>query len=148
MSYEKQIEVYRQHRTAQEKYVYFLLAATGAAIALAVNQTHDAKLMWSQIPLALAVGLWSLSFFFGCKHLHYVESTLFANGELLKVLTGEHQEVGDNPQFIAATSEGIRKAINSNSKLAVQFAHIQFLCLVFGAIAYLCWHVLEMWLRS
>ena len=31
MSLELQQEIYRQHRTAQEKYDYFLLAAAGAA---------------------------------------------------------------------------------------------------------------------
>jgi hypothetical protein len=43
MPSEQQIEIYRQHRTAQDKYIYFLLAAAGAAIAFAVNQTQNAK---------------------------------------------------------------------------------------------------------
>jgi hypothetical protein len=47
MPSEQQIEIYRQHRTAQDKYGYFLLAAAGAAIAFAVNQTQGAKLAWS-----------------------------------------------------------------------------------------------------
>jgi hypothetical protein len=48
-------EVYRQSRNAQDKHIYFLLAAAGAAIALAINQTQTATLKWSQIPLASAV---------------------------------------------------------------------------------------------
>jgi uncharacterized protein (DUF2336 family) len=55
--------VYNALRTAQEKYAYFLLAAAGAAIAFAVNQTHDAKLSWAQLPLAAAVLSWGCSFF-------------------------------------------------------------------------------------
>jgi hypothetical protein len=38
-----QMEVYKQHRNAQEKYVYFLLAAAGAAIGFAVNQTKELR---------------------------------------------------------------------------------------------------------
>jgi hypothetical protein len=36
-----QNEVLRALREAQTKYAYFLLAAAGAGIALAVNQTRD-----------------------------------------------------------------------------------------------------------
>ena len=148
MPSEQQIEVYKQHRASQEKYVYFLLAAVGAAIALAVTQTQGSRLSYSQIPLAFAVALWALSFFFGCKHLGYVESTLFANAELLKVQAGQHPRTGGNSEFIEVASEGIREAIDSNSKWAARFARWQFSSLVAGATAYLGWHVLEMWLRS
>ena len=75
-------EVYRALRQAQDKYTYFLLAAAGAAIALAVNQTQGAAMAWSQVPLAAGVLSWCLSFFFGCRHLAYVNSTLYANAEL------------------------------------------------------------------
>jgi hypothetical protein len=104
MPSEQQIEIYRQHRTAQDKYTYFLLAAVGAAIAFAVNQTQGAKLAWSQLPLGWAVAFWALSFFFGCRQLTYVESTLFANVVLLRVIAGEDPQVGIHPQLMAAAS--------------------------------------------
>lgn len=148
MSSDQQIEVFRQLRTSQDKYVYILLAAAGAAIALAINQTQGAKLAWSQLPLAAGVLLWAMSFFFGCRHLAYVGSTLYANAELLRVEGGSHPEVGRHPQLMLAASEGIRQAIESNSNRANRFARWQFACLVLGAIAYLTWHVLEMWLRT
>jgi len=148
MPSEQQLEVYRQHRTAQEKYVYFLLAAVGAAIALAITQTQGAMLAWSQLPLGGAVVLWALSFFFGCRHLGYVESTLYANAALLKVEAGEYPDVGAHPQMMAAASEGIRSAIESNSNKAQRFARLQFFALVVGAMSYIGWHVLEMWLRT
>jgi hypothetical protein len=69
MANDMQMEVYRALRTGQDKYTYFLLAAAGAAIALAVNQTHDAALAWSQLPLLIGVLCWALSFVFGCLHL-------------------------------------------------------------------------------
>src|SRR5690554_2121292 len=118
--------VYSAHRTAQEKYTYFLLAAAGAAIGFAVTRTSDAPLAWSQVPLALAVSEWGLSFFFGCRHLNYVQSTLYANNELLRVQEGRHPLAGTLPQAIAAASEGIRIAVEKNNNRASFFASLQF----------------------
>jgi hypothetical protein len=148
MSSDQQLEIYRQLRASQDKYVYFLLAAAGAAIALAVNQTQGAELSWSQLPLGAAVLLWGVSFFFGCRHLGYVNSTLYANAELLKVESGAHPQVGEHPQLMSAASEGIRAAIESNSVWASRYAWWQFNCLVTGALAYLAWHIAGMWLRT
>jgi hypothetical protein len=141
-------EVYRQLRAAQDKYTYFLLAATGAAIALVVNQTQGSTLSWSLAPLAVAVLCWGLSFFFGCRHLEYVSSNLYANAEFLKVQSGEHPEVGQHPQMMAAASEGIHQAFEANTLRANRLAKLQFRFLVAGAIFYIAWHVLEMWLRT
>lgn len=148
MATEQQVEIYRQHRNAQEKYVYFLLAAVGAAIALAINQTQGIKIAWSQLPLAGAIILWSLSFFFGCRHLRCVEATLYANAALLKITSGQHPEVGTHQQMMAAASEGVQEAIESHSKWAGRFMRWQFNFLIFGAINYLGWHIFEIWLRS
>jgi hypothetical protein len=81
------LEIYRQLRTSQDKYIYFLLAAAGAAVALALNRTQGAPLTFRLQPWGLALVLWGLSFFFRCRHLAYVSSTLFANGKRL-VRTG------------------------------------------------------------
>jgi len=142
MANDNLLEVYRQLRIAQDKYTYFLLAAAGAAIALAINQTQDSTLTWSQLPLAAAVLCWGLSFFFGCRHLAYVSSTLYANAELIKVESGDHPDLGKHPQLMSAASEGIRQAINDNSESANSFSHWQFRFLVTGALFYIAWHVL------
>lgn len=147
MATEQRTEIYRQLRTSQDKYTYFLLAAAGAAIALAVNQTQGVKLSTSQIPLGLAVTLWGMSFFFGCRHLTYVNSILYSNSILLQVEAGENPETGKNPQLIRAASEGIRSAIEGNVERSSRFARLQFASLTLGAICYLFWHIYEMWLR-
>ena len=144
----ERIEIYKQHRAAQEKYVYFLLAAVGAAIALTVNQTQGAKLAYSQLPLGVAVCLWGLSFFFGCKHLNRVESTLFANADLLKVKDGVYPSVGSDNERISVAEEVIRKIIESHSTWAARFARWQFGAFILGAVWYLAWHIFEMSLRS
>src|SRR3569832_761111 len=90
-------ELCRQHRTSQDMIYFFLLAAAASGIALAVNNTAGSILSFSQIPLARAVVSWGLSVYFGCQHLLYVASSLYANAALLDVLKGRHKEVGQNP---------------------------------------------------
>ena len=143
-----ELEVYRALREAQNKYAYFLLAAAGAAIALAVNQTQGASLTWSQLPLAFAVLSWACSFFFGCRHLAYVSSTLYSNAQLLRTERGGHPVVGSDPQRVAAATAAFRAAAEENANRGNRFGHLQFHLLVAGALAYIFWHVLEMYLRT
>lgn len=143
-----QMEVYKQHRNAQEKYVYFLLAAAGAAIGFAVNQTKELSLGYSQLPLAVAVILWGFSFYFGCRHITYVECVLYSNAELLKVKAGNHPKTGTNPQLIEIAIEGISSAIAQNVEDGAWYGRWQFRCLIFGSAFYLAWHVYEMWMRG
>lgn len=145
---EETIELYRHLRTSQDKYAYFLLAAVGASIAFALNQTQGLALERSQIPLAISVFLWGLSFFFGCRHLQYVSSTLYANIEMLRIERGLHADVGSHPQALAAASAGVRSAIESNSNTSNLLAKLQFGLFISGVVFYVFWHALEMWLRS
>ena len=144
---EQTMEIYRQLRASQDKYVYFLLAAVGAAIAFALNQTQGLALTLSQIPLAISIAAWGLSFFCGCQNLGYTNSTLYANAEMLKIESGNHPEVGNHPQMVSAASQGIRTAIERNITQASKFGKLQFSLFVTGVISYVTWHTLEMWLR-
>ena len=148
MTTEAEREVYRALRESQNRYTYFVLAAAGAGIALAVRETSSAGFEWPQIPLAVAAIVWGLSFFCGCRNSALVSSTLYANLELLRVLDGQHPEVGPNQNLIAPASEGIRRAIEANSESANRVGHWQFRLLVLGAALYLAWHLLEMYLRT
>lgn len=143
-----QLEVYRQHSATSDKYTYFLLAAVGAAIALAINQTHTAKLSLSQIPLGVAVLFWALSFYLGCRHIGLVKATLHSNGVLLRVQDGEDPMSGRNIDAIGVASAVMRQIIEEQSTSAGRAAAWQFRCLVLGGVAYLAWHILEMWLRT
>lgn len=143
-------EVYKQLLTSQDKYVYFLLAATLASIAFAIKQSQSLKLDLSQIPLALGVVSWGLSFFLGCRNREYYNSTLFANGELLRIQLGlsPHPDYGNHPDYIQAASEGIKSAIEKNSKKVMMFGRYQTRTFILGALFYIIWHVYEMYLRT
>lgn len=148
MASDAQHEVYRAHRELQNKYTYFLLASVGAAIGFALNQTQDASIAWNHLPLGIAVLLWGGSFCCGCYHLGYVDTTLYANSEMLWIEAGMHPGVGNHPQYVQAASEGICQAIEHNSDAASRLGHWQFRLLIAGAIFYILWHVLEMSLRA
>jgi hypothetical protein len=73
---------------------------------------------------------------------------MFANVQLLFVQSGRHPQVGAQPDLMAATSAGIRDAIETNSNRGSRYARLQFGFLMAGAVLYLVWHVYEMHLRG
>ncbi|WP_022958089.1 hypothetical protein [Spongiibacter tropicus] len=148
MATEEEKEVYRALRESQGKYTYFLLAAAGTAVGFSLTQTASSALSLCQLPLAAALLFWGLSFYLSCKNLAYVNSTLFANYELLRVENGRYPELSGHPQMVQAASEGIRGAIKNNSDTANQLGHWQFRMLITGSVSYIVWHVIEMWLRT
>jgi hypothetical protein len=148
MADDKLAEIYTQHREVQNQYRYFLLAASGAAIALAINQTQAAGMSWSMAPLGIAVLCWSVSFYCGCRYLTYTEAILFSNMDLLRVQRGQHPEAGSHPEMIQAATDGIRSAIAENVITAASLARNQFRFLIAGAVFFIIWHILGMCLRS
>jgi hypothetical protein len=144
---ESLIEVYRTHQAGQEKYVYFLLAGAGAAIAFAISQTRELPLAWTQLPLAAAVSCWGISFYAGCKYVKYRLSDTFANFELLRLQSGQHPEASSHPSSVAA-AEGIANAMRRNSSASSRWSKTQFLCLAIGAVLYVTWHTIEMYQRT
>lgn len=141
-------ELYKLHRAGQDKYAYFLLAAAGAAIAFALSQTKGIALAATQIPLGIAVASWGGSFYAGCQHLHYVDSTLYTNAALIEVGRGTHPLAGNHPQAMQVGSQTLRKIIDEQSVKSHRWARAQFRLLIAGATIYIVWHVLEMYLRS
>jgi hypothetical protein len=145
---ERQIAVYNQFRNAQDKYTYFLLAAAGAAVALALRETASAPLAWSEIALAAAVLCWGSSFFSGCRHLTLMASSLYSNFQLLYLSESEMQLKLTHPEMIAEKAEALQLAIQRNSSRAERFGKMQFRLLISGAILYIGWHIWEMWVRT
>lgn len=146
MSDENVREVYRNLQSSQDKYIYFILASTVAAIGFSITQTQDLALSYTQIPLGLSLICWGLSFFFGCRNREYYNSTLYANAELLKVQKGQHPNAGSHPDYIKAASEGILNAINDNSDKVIKFGRLQMNMFIVGVLFFVCWRVIEMYM--
>ena len=144
MSLEREMEVYRQFTTTQEKYDYFLMSVAGAAIAFAIHRTSGMSLNWSMVLLGIAVILWATSFLAGCRRRNYIGSNLFANFDLLRVQGGEDKVTGTNQIAIEAASQGILDAMEYNSNRALFWANIQLYSLIIGALFFVAWHVVSM----
>ncbi|MGA0531487.1 hypothetical protein [Hansschlegelia sp. KR7-227] len=140
--------IYAQFRGSQEKYAYFMLAASGACIAFAITRTQGDTLNYLHAIVGIGVLSWATSFYCGCQHLRYIGSATYANLDLLRIQAGRHPDVGNIPGYIEAASEGIQIAIGRNDKQSVRHAKAQFRLLILGAFLYLAWHVAVMYARS
>jgi hypothetical protein len=138
----EKLELHRAVRESADKYIYFLLAASGAAIGFALTQTQEATLSKSMILLALAVVFWGLSFYCGCKQLVQTSGFTFLNYELLRVRQGEH------PEFPREASGLIQDYLEKMSDRLGKWGNWQFRFLITGAVLYVAWHVLEMYIRT
>ncbi len=145
---EEMTMLYKQHRDAEYKYAYFLLAASAAAIGFALTQTKGENLCASQVLLAIAVLCWSLSFFCGCKHVKKVTEMLYFNHHMLKIESGQHHECRQDVNAVVKKAMEIRKLIEEVHDTLVILGLYQFRFIIVGAVFYIAWHITEMYLRA
>lgn len=145
---EEQKEIQKQFRQQQEKYTYYVIALCVTAIGFAVHKTIGLPLKWAQIPLAIAVLSWGASIYCGLQFIRYIISTLYANNAYFDILQGKHPEVGTHPQKIEAATSGVKQAMASNVDKASVLSSWQYRLFLFGFIAFIIWHVLEMYIIS
>lgn len=148
MSEQKIIELHKQQSESQSKYTYFLLAVAASALAFSVQKTTGQKLSWSMLPLGIADLCWGLSFFLGCKYVSWDQATKYCNFSMLQLQSGTHPGQPTDPQRLAAAIAGLRDATGSNLTIAQRCSFWQFRLLVYGAVLFLLWHVIEMYLLT
>jgi len=142
---EEQKEIQKQFRQQQEKYTYYIIALCIAAIGFSVHKTTGLPLKWIQIPLGIAILSWGISIYCGLKFISYVISTLYANNAYLDIIQGKNPDIGVQPQKIEAATKGIKQAMESNTERANNFSTWQNRLFIIGFIAFLVWHILEMY---
>ena len=138
-------EVRLQFRQQQEKFVYYTIALSVAAIGFSITATKDQPLSCSHIFVALSILSWAFSVFFGFRFIKLTISTLFSNHVYIQILNGTNPEVGNNINMIKAASEGVKSAMESNSRNANKSLTIQEILFYLGIVFYLVWHVIEMY---
>jgi len=77
-----------------------------------------------------------------------MKAVLSANLDLLRVESGQDPEVGPGAPEIAVASAKIRQDLKSDISRAGPWSRWHFRLLVAGGVLYVCWHVLEMCLRT
>ncbi|MDP2245668.1 hypothetical protein [Pseudomonas sp.] len=148
MATQEELEVHRRLHESQDKHTYFLLAAVGACVGFSITQSNQVALGIQQLPLAIAVIMWGLSFYCGCRYLQTKQLITHANTEYLKAENGRHPSSGTEPAKIAVVMFAIRESINSSGTRASRYRTAQFYLFIFAVIFYVFWHVIKMWERT
>jgi hypothetical protein len=139
------LEMYKQHRSSQDKYVYFLMAIVSSAIAFTVNKTTNIKVSFFELPLLLAVISWGVSFFFGCKYLTCAQMTIAQNYDVLQLKQGVHPKQPSDNQKTINVIKGLNEKLNEQSINTGWYLTNQFRLTVTGALFFLTWHALKVY---
>jgi hypothetical protein len=138
----------------KDKYVYFLLAAVGAAVGFAMHSTATTPFDGRHWIWLLAILFWGVSFVAGCKNrlldLHLgVESLvpdILMNAARLEASALDITEESKAQAFkrIDAFVDGQRKERHNVLKTAEFWLKMQFHFLVAGGAAFVIWHIFGM----
>lgn len=139
------LELQRQVGVASEKYTYFLLTASGAAIAYAVEKSAGLRLSPWLWPLGGAVASWSLSFLFGCLTLSSVVGALRKNYELLQVDSDMHLRQPVLDESRTTLVDTLNREYIAFAARARVYAMLQFLMFIVGILAFVGWRVADLY---
>lgn len=142
---EVQREVHRLFRQQQEKYVYYLIALSVAAIGFSVYKTTGVRLKWIQVPLGMSVVCWGLSIFHGLGFLKYVMSVLHAYNSLIDIVNGIDPKVGVYSENVSVSTKDLLAKMNKHNDRASLFLNRQERLFYLAIVLFIIWHVLEMY---
>lgn len=138
------IELSKLHAAAQNKYTYFLLAASGACIGFSVQKTEGMVLSWNLVLCGLAVFCWGLSFYCGCKNVVSQKIAMSTNIELLQLKRGIHPQQPTEFMHTQAEINATKEALESVISRGTWHYRWQFRFLVLGALLFIAWHIQRM----
>ena len=141
-----ELEMSKQFKASQEKYIYFLLAAAASAIGFAMTQSKVEPLSYIHIPLGLSIGLWATSFMSGLRVVEYAASVTFQNQNYLafkRELRSYQRE--DAAELTALFKSRLNETVESQQKKMKLYGEIQNWALLLGGLAYIVWHGTRMW---
>jgi len=145
MSFTRQefLDLRKQHNDMFDKYAYFLLAATGAAIGFGLQKLDGLSPGWDSAVCVAAVGLWVLSFYFGLRRIETVMVVVQINAELAMFLTPEMEAQMTDAQVERTEKDASRQLTIFNRKNA-RLMKAQFSLLIAGAVFFMAWRIMQM----
>jgi hypothetical protein len=133
--------IFELHK-GQSQFAYFQLGVAASAIAFAVHQTANTSLVDAPWPLAVAVGLWALSFALGCFGLDARQAGILSNASFLQ-LSREFAAEATDPAF-TQTFEEIKADVKKDLRRPATRFRWQKWTLFAGALFYIGGHVMQM----
>jgi hypothetical protein len=131
----------RTHAEGQSKYVYFLLAATGAALGYALQKLDSSPLNLQTWFGLGAIASWLVSFFCGCKHITTIQSAILSNYILVQLQEGSHPRQPQSQQEMEVAWSVTNKSLESKNKKAELLNRFQFWLLALGVLLFSIWRV-------
>jgi hypothetical protein len=132
----------RTHAEGHSKYVYFLLAATGAALGYALQKLDNSTLNWQVWFGLIAIAAWLVSFFCGCRHITTIQSAINSNYQLIQLQQGNHPMQPQSHEEMQIAWQVTTKALDSKNSKAQLFFRLQFWLLAIGVLLFATWRVL------
>lgn len=139
---DKTLHLNRVHADGHSKYVYFLLAATGAALGYALQKLDGSEVDWAIWFGLGAIALWLVSFWLGCKHISNIQSAIWANFQLLQLSDGSHPNQPASLDELAIARSAAAQALTYRNNAAQMFFNWQFRLLALGVLSFTTWRVL------
>ncbi|NOQ63964.1 MAG: hypothetical protein GQ582_05580 [Methyloprofundus sp.] len=144
-------ELYKIASETTAKYIYFLLATAGAAIAYSIEVANDSNLSSSLFLLMLAILSWMLSFYNGCKSIQYdisVHNLSFDIQQETEIIKNtekrlSEQEFADIRKSYEENIEPWNQALSKHGSQASLHLVKQFRFLIIGGGAFVAWRITE-----
>ena len=126
---EQWIQLKKNQRELQTKYVYFLLTVDAAAIGYTVTIPKPEDVNVSYLVLTIAILLWGMSFFAGCIYLLGMMGNDSDDVELL------------NPGITDNDKEKIQRRLENTKKVSAKSAKWMLITILAGFLAFIVWHM-------
>lgn len=141
-----ELELSKQFKASQEKYIYFLLAAAASAIGFAMTQSKTEPLTCIHIPLGIAIFLWATSFVSGLRVVEYAARVTFQNQNYLAFKRELRSlQAGDASELVAQFKLRLGETVEKQQAKMKFYGGLQSWCLLLGALSYMIWHGARMW---
>lgn len=140
-----QLEIQKQFREQQSKYIYYLIALSVAAIAYTIDKTTGDKVDVKLIPAGIAILCWGISVFSGFKFIEGFISSLSLDNDLFELKKGNSVIAGLNPLKQNIVREEIFRIINKKQKCASVYGNLIVWCFFLGIIFFIIWHIWKLY---
>lgn len=143
-NFQAQVEIQKQLREQQGKFVYYIIALCVAAIGFSIHQTFEQKLSYYHTLLAISMITWCLSIFCGFQFVQIHMKALVANADYFQIIR-KHKELNqkeENQVRSILTDKIETYSIRSQSNFMWQ----QYWFYI-GIVLFLIWRVFEMGMK-
>jgi|GEM_PF-6989048 len=140
----EQFEIQKQHREQQNKFVYYIIGISVAAIGFAITRTTGQGLQCHHILLGISLLGWTAAIVSGFIHVFIILYALDENDFYFNLLNGNVEGVEQSDVVDKVAKERLQekaKKFSQQGKWA--FRSLQW-CFSIACFTFIIWHVVQM----